>query len=176
MTNLKCPRCLYEYDVRDAAKDKDLVEIIRMMPDFGAHHKLVWEYAELFGTTLPMKWKKMLRLLTEVREVWNSNRFSINKRVYAISREGIAAALRIVCNKSFTEPLQNHIYLMKVMVTVAEAEEAKRSAEAEKAQRQKEAALRAGARPGPVRAHDEGSAGQPTDVKKVLEKMPWRKD
>lgn len=176
MTNLKCPRCLYEYDVRDAAKDKDLIEIIRMTPEFGVHHKLVWEYAELFETTRPPKWKKLLRILSEVREIWNSNRFSFQKRVYIISREGIAAALKTVCNKAFSAPLQNHGYLAKVMVTVSEQEAQKKAADAEKALREKEAALRAGARPGPVKTHDEGSAGQATDVKKVLEKMPWRKD
>ncbi len=181
MSQLKCPKCLYEYDVRDASKDRDLVEIIRMMPDFGTHHKLVWEYAELFETTRPMKWKKLLRILSEVREIWNSNRFSLNKRVYAISREGMVAAMRTVCNKSFSAPLQNHGYLAKVMITVAEAEEAKRSTEAEKSLRDKEAALRAGARappprPSPCQGEEGWGDGKPTDVKKVLEKMPWRKE
>lgn len=166
MTDFKCPRCSFQADIRETFKDKDLVEIIRMMPDFGAHHKLVWEYAELFDTTRPMKWKKMLRILSEVREIWNSNRFSLNKRVYAISREGMAAAMKAVCNRSFTSPLVNHAYLAKVMVTVSEAEEAKRSVEAEKAQKEKEARLRAGAR---AASED----GKPTDVRKILEQMPW---
>lgn len=177
--NFKCPRCSFEADVRDVFRDRDLVEIIRMVPEFGVHHKLVWEYAELFDTTKPMKWKKMLRLLSEIREIWNANRFSLNKRVYTISREGMAAAMKAVCNRSFSAPLTNHNYLARVMVTVAEAEEAKRSAAAEKELKEKEARLRAGAREtsSPCQGEDGRGEGKPAPIGDVVKKgLPWRKE
>lgn len=161
---LKCPQCGFEYGWLDAVKDADLLAIIRMQADFSPYSKLVFEYAELFGTTRPIKAAKLLRVLTEIREMWTAGSFAFQKTRYSISREGIAAAMKTVCNKNLAA-LDNHNYLKKVMVSVAEAELQKRSADAEKALKAKETRLRIGTRP------MEAGAPMPLEVKAEMEKI-----
>ncbi len=152
---LKCPQCGFEYGWLDAVRDDDLKAIIQMQGDFAPHSKLVFEYAGLFGTTRPIKAAKLLRVLTEVREIWTSGSFAFQKTRYAISREGMAHSLKTVCNKRLAA-LDNHNYLKKVMVSVAEAELQKRSAETERALKEKESRLRyrPGATSGPEDAQE----------------------
>lgn len=163
-TKVRCPKCRYEYDLREAAKEQALVEVIKMQAEFGAYSRLVFEYAELFNATRPMKAAKLLRVLTEIKEVWTSGNFSFQKTRYTISRDGMAQAIKVVCNKNFTTPLENHNYLLKVMVSAAEQEAQKRSSEAEKALLKKETALRAGVR-----------KEEPVRIEDVMKGMPWRK-
>lgn len=144
--NLTCPRCGSQFDYREAFKDATLITIIRMQPEFGPHASLVFEYAELFDTTRPIKAAKLLRVLTEVRELWKAGRFTINRQTYTITQGGIAQALKTVCNKNLSS-LDNHNYLKKVMVTVAEEEEKKRSIDRERVLQEKEKMLRGGQRP-----------------------------
>jgi len=144
---LTCPACGSQFDYREAFKDATLIQVIRMQPEFGPHSALVFEYAELFDTTRgTIKAAKLLRVLTEVRDLWKAGRFSINRQTYMISQGGIAQALKIVCNKNLTS-LDNHNYLKKVMVTVAEEEEKKRSVDKERVLKEKERMLRGGMRP-----------------------------
>lgn len=166
--NLKCPKCLYEFDPRDATKNQDIIAVIRMQADFAPQSKLVFEYAELFETTRPVKEAKLLRILSEVREMWASGRFAMNKRVYSISKEGITAALKTVCNKKFAVPLENHNYLKKVMVTISETEATKRSVADERALKERENRLRATSRP--VDPEDEAS---PAPIGELAKKLPW---
>ncbi len=164
---LKCPQCGFEYGWLDGVRDADLLDIIRMQADFAPHSRLVFEYAELFGATRPIKAAKLLRVLTEVREIWTSGSFAFQKTRYAISREGMAEALKTVCNKRLSG-LDNHNYLKKVMVSVAEAELQKRAAEAERALKEKESRLRyrPGAPSGPEDAQE-----VPAGVKAEMEKI-----
>lgn len=164
---IKCPKCSYEYDFREACRDGDLLEIIRMQADFGGHSRLFFEYAELFGTTRPIKAAKLRRILSEVREVWVSGKFSFQKRTYLISQAGFVAALKTVCNKHFATPLEGHGYLCKVAIGQAEEEERQRSQEAERALRKKEDLLQAGVRPDTAVERRE----IPTAVKTELEKI-----
>jgi len=152
--NLTCPACGSQFDYREAFKDATLIQVIRMQPEFGPHSALVFEYAELFDTTRPIKAAKLLRVLTEVRDLWKAGRFSINGRAYTISQGGIAQAIKTVCNKNL-KSLDNHNYLKKVMVTVAEEEEKKRSVEKERVLKEKERMLRGGTRPPDNRRDDE---------------------
>lgn len=144
--NLTCPRCGSQFDYREAFKDATLITIIRMQPEFGPHASLVFEYAELFDTTRPIKAAKLLRVLTEVRDLWKAGRFTINRQTYTISQVGIAQALKVVCNKNLTS-LDTHNYLKRVMVTIAEEEEKKRSIDRERVLQEKEKMLRHGTRP-----------------------------
>lgn len=143
----KCPRCRFEYGYTEAVVDRDLLEIIRMQADFSPHARLVFEYAELFDATRPVKAKKLLRVLTEIREMYVPGEFVFQKSRYGISRNGIAGSLKVVCGKHFTEPLSNHNYLKKVMISMAEEEAKKRSVEEERKLKEKETGLRTGARP-----------------------------
>jgi hypothetical protein len=142
---VKCPSCRYEYNIKDATREEDLLAILKMRDDFVPHAKLVFEYAELFVTTRPIKAAKLLRILTEIKSIWKAERFKMRKRTYSISSPGIMTALTMVCNRTFTDPLTNHNYLKKVMTSIAEKEEETRSIEGEKALKKKEKKLTSGA-------------------------------
>lgn len=167
--NLKCPKCLHEYDYRQAAKDKAVVQMLGMIPEFAPHNALVLEYLELFETTRPLKTAKLLRIMTEVRDIWKTQQFAFQKRVFDISRNGIAQALKTVCNKRFDVPLENHNYLKKVMISVAEQEAQKRSADQEKALREKEARLRSSSRP-----ENPEQIERPTPIGELTKTLPWK--
>lgn len=167
--NLRCPKCLHEYDYRQATKDKAVVQMLGMMPEFAPHSGLVLEYLELFETTRPLKPAKLLRIMTEMRDIWTAGQFAFQKRVFEISRQGFAQALKTVCNKRFDVALENHNYLKKVMISVAEQEAQKRSVDAERALREKEARLRASTRP-----ENTSHMERPTPIGDLAKKLPWR--
>lgn len=166
---LKCPKCLYEYDPREATKDQAMLQVIMMQPEFAPHHKLVFEYAELFGATRPVKAAKLLRILTEVLDIWKAGQFVFQKRLYRISKEGMAQALKTVCNKNLVS-LDNHNYLKKVMVTVAEEE----AVRLEKALKEKEARIRSSA---PHENPDDPDGWSlPVTMREAGARLPWKKD
>lgn len=168
--NLKCPKCLYAFDPREATRNQDIIAVIKMQADFAQHSKLVFEYAELFETTRPVKPAKLLRILSEFRDIWLSGRFGMNKRVHVISREGMVQALKTICGKTFGAPLENHNYIKKVMVSISEAEAAKRSAAEEKALKENEAAIRRSAQP-----ENLDNFERPASIGDAVNKVPWRK-
>jgi len=63
-----------------------------------------------------------------------------------ISKDGIVSSLKTLCNKKLD--LENHNYLIKVMIGVADQEGEKRSQQEEQALRKKEEGLKSGVRPG----------------------------
>ena len=144
--NIRCPKCRYEHSLRDAMREASLVEIIQMQADFAPHSRLVFEYAEMFDTTRPIKAAKLLRILQEVHGIWTSGKFSFRKVPYQISRDGIVAALKVVCSKKLD--LENHNYLIKVLIGISEQETEKRNIEEEQRLKKKEASLQSGIRPG----------------------------
>lgn len=164
--NIRCPKCRYEHSLRDAMKEANLVEIIRMQADFAPHSRLVFEYAEMFDTTRPIKAAKLLRILQEVHTIWTSGKFPFRKTPYQISRDGIVSALKVVCNKKLD--LENHNYLIKVMIGIAEQEEEKRAQQEEQALRKKEEGLKSGVRAGET-ARERG--GMPSQVKEFMKKL-----
>ena len=138
---IKCPKCRHEYPLREATREEALLEILKMRDVFAPHSKLVFEYVDLFDTVRPIKAAKMLRLLKEISSAWKSGKFKSHKRTFNISTAGIAEAMKIVCNRTFEEPLTNHNYLKKVMAGIAEKEAENQSAQAERDLRKKEADL-----------------------------------
>ncbi len=155
---IKCVRCGFPQDIRDASKNQHLIEIIQMQAVFAPHSRLVFEYAELFDTTRPIKPAKLCRVLSEIREIWTNGKFAYQRTVYAISRDGIAQGLKLVCGKNFSAPLENHNYLKKVLISIAEEEAKKRADHTEKELARREAMLRAGRREEPVEKHDSPTA------------------
>jgi len=123
--------------------DMEWGEIIRLLPVFGSHARLAFEYVELFGVLpLRMKGKKILRLLQDVALLLRTGSFRYQRREYHISEPGIWEALRIVCNKHFEQPLENHNYLKKVMIGISERERKEARDAAEREQKQREERLR----------------------------------
>lgn len=118
-----CPKCKAVFDLGEAFADSELRDIIGLLPRFEGHGKLVFEYCELFGVTpIRSKTKKLLRLLQEVSALYQSEAFLYQKKRYKISKRGIIESLKTVCNKEFSGPLQNHNYLKRVMIDVADVE------------------------------------------------------
>lgn len=144
-----CPYCGKGLNFMELQHEADIVAVIKLQPVFGRHAHLVWAYVELFGVT-PMRarMKKLRTLLTDVANLFQSGRFDYQKKSYPISEAGIAEALDVVVKRHFTSHLENHNYPKKVMLGIAEREEAERGRRGEAALREKEDRLRRGERDG----------------------------
>ena len=104
--------------------DENWRSIIKLLPTFGHYANVVFEYVEMFGVTpLRVKPAKVLRILSDVAKLFGSNSFRYRKKLYSITTKGIGEALVVVCNKSFSAPLENHNYLKKVMIGIVEKEQ-----------------------------------------------------
>lgn len=135
--------------------DEEWREIIHLLPSFQGQSRLVLEYVEKFGVTpLRLKSKKILRLLKEVSHLFSSGRFKYRKREYEVSYAGIVEALVVVNNKHFEQPLENHNYLKRVMISIAEREAKERSIRLEQELRKKEALIRSGGREKEISAEE----------------------
>jgi hypothetical protein len=104
--------------------DKDLRYIFEVLPSFGTRYSnLVMAYCQLFGVTpFHIKAKKLRLIMEEMKKLFDAQTFSYQKKKYEISHAGIAEALDICIKKNFEQHLENHNYLKKVMVTIAERE------------------------------------------------------
>jgi hypothetical protein len=143
----RCPHCRLAFELEHVLADNDIIATIKMIPMFGKHSNLVWAYLEQFGITpLVLKRKKLRVLLEEMRALFESESFTFQKKKYRISKAGIAEALNTMVHKSFTDNLQNHNYLKKLMIGIAEKEDIEKSKQNEKSLRQKEEGLKSGIR------------------------------
>ena len=129
--------------MRDAMADSEWRDIIELLPSFGGHGKLVFEYVEKFGVNpLRIKSKKILRLLKEVEGLFRSSEFVYQRRKYSASYVVVIEAIKVVNNKHFAGPLENHNYLKKVMISLAEEAKKEESKRGERELRLKEERLR----------------------------------
>jgi len=131
----------------DIQEENDLIAIIKMQQTFGKSSNAVWAYLELFGISpLRAKRKKLRLLLEEMKGLFDSGSFKFQKKIYRISQEGIAEALSVVAHRNFPDYLENHNYLKKVMIGIAERESQEAGRGAEQELRRKEELLMAGQR------------------------------
>ena len=145
--HLDCPYCGKTIDLEEMIMDADLLACIRMLDTFTPHANLVAAYTELFGITpLRTKRKKWRLLLEEMKRLFDSESFTFDRSVYSISRAGIAEALSLVVHRHWTSKLENHNYLKKIMIGIAEREGKAAGKVADAAHRQKEARLMSGNR------------------------------
>jgi hypothetical protein len=135
-----CPYCNKEINFMDVITDKDLRYVIAALPSFGTRYShLVMGYAQLFGVTpMHVKAKKLRLIIEEMKKLFDAQSFTWQKIIYPISHAGIAEALDICLKKNFTEHLENHNYLKKVMVGISEREGKGKSKQAEKDLRARE--------------------------------------
>ena len=146
---MRCPICSGDFDVREAMMDSEWRDIISLLPTFGGHGKLVFEYVEKFGVNpLRVKSKKILRLLTEMSGLLRAGEFIYQKRKYSASKGVVIEAIKVVNNKHFENPLENHNYLKKVMISLSDEEAKEESKRAERELRLKEDRLKAEGRKG----------------------------
>lgn len=124
----------------DIEISKDLQYVIAALPSFGTRYShLVMGYAQLFGVTpMHLKAKKLRLIIEEMKKLFDAQSFTWQKKLYPISHAGIAEALDICIKKNFTEHLENHNYLKKVMVGISEREAKDGSRRAEKDLRTRE--------------------------------------
>ena len=117
----------------DVIIDKDLRYVITALPSFGTRYAhLFMGYAQLFGVTpMHIKAKKLRLIIEEMKKLFDAQSFTWQKKIYPISHAGIAEALDICLKKNFTEHLENHNYLKKVMVGISEREGKGKSKQAE---------------------------------------------
>lgn len=142
-----CPYCRKEIDFMELSHDSDLFAILRMLGTFGKHSNLVCAYTELFGLRpLKSKTKKWRLLLEEMKRLFDGESFSFQKRIYQISQAGIVEALNVVVHRNFTDGLDSHNYLKKIMIGISEKEGKESGRRAEKDLRGKEKNLMAGVR------------------------------
>ncbi|MBN2060723.1 MAG: hypothetical protein JW882_09945 [Deltaproteobacteria bacterium] len=140
---IRCTKCGELINPQEGQAENEWIEIIRLLPVFGKHSRLAFEYVELFSVTpLRMKGKKILRLLTGLAKLFDSEEYVFNRKKYKISRTGIVEALTIVCNKHFDRPLENNNYLIKVMIGISEREMKEQRDLADRRQREREKAGR----------------------------------
>ncbi|KFO68018.1 hypothetical protein ER57_06895 [Smithella sp. SCADC] len=130
----------------DAQISKDLQYVIAALPSFGTRYAhLVMGYAQLFGVTpMHLKAKKLRLIVEEMKKLFDAQSFAWQKKLYPISHAGIAEALDICIKKNFTDKLENHNYLKKVMIGISEREGKGKSKQAEKDLRERESNVLAG--------------------------------
>jgi hypothetical protein len=127
--------------------DKDLQFVFQALPSFGTKYShLVMGYCQLFGVTpFKLKAKKLRLLIEEMKRLFDAQAFSYGKnQQYKISHAGIAEALDICIKKNFTDHLENHNYLKKIMITISEREGKDQSRAVEKDLRGREQRQAAG--------------------------------
>jgi hypothetical protein len=102
-------------------------------------------YVCIFGVTpFHLKAPKFRRIMEEMKKLFDSESFSFQKKHYSISHVGIVEALDLCIKKNFDQSLENHNYLKKVMVTIAEREGKGKSIQGEKDLRKREGDILAG--------------------------------
>jgi len=143
--NVDCPYCRKRLNLLELQMENDLRAVIQMQPAFGQNSHVVMGYCYLFGVTpLKTKAKKLRILLQEMKVLFENEEFRYQKRLYKISRAGIAEALNVVVKRHFADDLDSHNYLKRVMISIADQEEKDHSRKAEADLRRKEATLGAG--------------------------------
>jgi hypothetical protein len=141
----RCPHCSRECDYLEIRLEEDLLAIIKMQAVFGKHAHLVWAYTELFGIRPMRSRAKKIRVLQEeMKNLFQAEALTYNRRTYKISTQGIAEALNIIVHRHFDDPLENHNYLKKIMITIAEREAREVGRSVERGLKSREETQRAG--------------------------------
>jgi hypothetical protein len=150
---MRCPLCGGEFDIMDAQMDQDWLNIVKLLPTFGGHGNLAFEYVEKFGVCpVRMKGKKILRLLEEMSRLFRSGEFVYQRRKYTTSNQVVIEAVKAVVNKHFASPLENHNYLKKVMISLHEEAQREESKRKERELREREQVLMSAGRVGDLSA------------------------
>jgi hypothetical protein len=131
----------------ESSAEENLMAIIRLRDAFHPHAALVWAYAELFGVVpFRAKARKLRVILEEMKRLFDAEGFAYNRAVYRISRSGIAEALGVVVKRNFADRLENHNYLKKIMIGIAEREDREAGRQAERNLRAREDGMMSGDR------------------------------
>jgi hypothetical protein len=131
----------------DIQMSKDLNAVFNILTSsvITKYSGTVMGYVCLFGVTpFHLKAPKFRCIMEEMKRLFDTESFSFQKKKYSITHAGIVEALDLCIKKNFDQQLENHNYLKKVMVTIAEREGKGKSIEGEKDLRKREKEIMAG--------------------------------
>jgi hypothetical protein len=121
------------------SKDLNAVFNILTSPTIAKYSNTIMCYVCLFEVTpYNLKAPKFRKIMEEMKRLFDAGTFSFQKKTYSISQTGIAEALDLCIKKNFDQSLENHNYLKKVMITIAEREAKGKSIQADMDLRRRE--------------------------------------
>jgi len=139
---LICPYCRKEVHFIDMVLTKDMEYVFNVITrhELGKRYGTpALAYVSLFAVTpFHLKSSKFRRILEEIVKLYDAQAFSYQKKLYPISHAGIIEAIDICIKKNFTDVLENHNYLKKIMIGISEREGKSESRAAEKDLRARE--------------------------------------
>lgn len=115
---MKCPICHSKFGVDDAIREQVKDEFIEMAAYFGRNGWMfVNEYVDCFRLNRfgSVTEKKRLRLLKELRKLYETCEFEFDKRRYRTDRQSIIGAMRVVADKEMFK-FKDHNYLKQILI------------------------------------------------------------
>lgn len=118
---LICPRCNNTFDLAEAVREAQHVEVADIAARFGKHWQIVYEYTDCFRQSEfgPVALAKRLRLLKEVWHLFDVLVFSAQGKRYRTGWTDILAAMTEICNAN-KWGFRNHNYLKAILKKTAE--------------------------------------------------------
>lgn len=136
---LICPKCGYRFDAEQASRDEGWRAMTGIAGRFGQYWKVADEYADCFRPTefSPVTFKKKLRLLGLLLEIFDSEIFEYNGKRYRTTRQAIVKGMAEICNRQ-KYGLGNNNYLKVILLKTAERISAEGLTAREEARREEE--------------------------------------
>lgn len=114
---LRCPQCGARLTLAAAEAAETAAALVEELTAWGRYRPIVVEYVACFRVRqgAEMSEAKRLRLLREVREMWESGRLRYNGREYVVRPADLLWGMQQVANRELVG-LKNHNYLKVVVV------------------------------------------------------------
>lgn len=114
---LRCPQCGARLTLAAAEAAETAAALVEELTAWGRYRPIVVEYVACFRVRqgAEMSEAKRLRLLREVREMWESGRLRYNGRDYVVRPADLLWGMQQVANRELVG-LKNHNYLKVVVV------------------------------------------------------------
>jgi hypothetical protein len=114
---MRCPVCRSKFSIDDLMRENINDELISLAAFFGKNWALFNEYCDCFrsGQWQQVSEKKKLRLLTELKMLFERCEFEYDGKRYRTDRGRILASIRVVVDAE-KFGFKNHNYLKRVML------------------------------------------------------------
>lgn len=114
---MKCPVCRSKFCVDDCLKEAIKDEFIELASFFGRGWLAVNEYVDCFRGS---QWgsvgeKKRLRILQEIKALFESCEFEFEKKKYRTDKKSIYGAIKVIIDKEMTK-MKDHNYLKQILI------------------------------------------------------------
>ncbi|MFH1036272.1 MAG: hypothetical protein V1806_17375 [Pseudomonadota bacterium] len=123
---ITCPACAHTFDAIQSLAEGELREYLELLAGFGSLRSTVEAYLDLFRAApdAAMRVPTRLRLVRELRRLWDEKSFVFNRHLHHVSQaqisEAITQTVRAMQGKA---GVVNHNYLKKVMLGLLDKEE-----------------------------------------------------